>query len=136
MLLVATFLVTLALTVAISIRLSGGSSPCGEWLCDISVYAAYPKQGAQEVVFRMGISLLALECMVLSCARLKLTGNRMSEVLYAASITSLLAMAFIPCYASKWHFYSAGLTFAFLALAEKLDTCRDDDASSSLTCAG
>jgi len=127
-----TFLATLALTMYTSIRLSEGS-PCGEWLCDISVYAAWPEHDLEEVIFRVGFSLMAFECLVLALGRTTMTGNWTPLPLYVLTLICLLLMAFIPCYSSGVHFASAGGIFLFLSIAEVMDTRADANANSTLT---
>eukprot|EP00446_Apocalathium_sp_SHHI-4_P041817 CAMPEP_0177351034 /NCGR_PEP_ID=MMETSP0368-20130122/31631_1 /TAXON_ID=447022 ORGANISM="Scrippsiella hangoei-like, Strain SHHI-4" /NCGR_SAMPLE_ID=MMETSP0368 /ASSEMBLY_ACC=CAM_ASM_000363 /LENGTH=260 /DNA_ID=CAMNT_0018812981 /DNA_START=73 /DNA_END=852 /DNA_ORIENTATION=+ len=129
-----TFALTLGLSAFISIRLSEGS-PCGEWLCDISVYGGWPKNGAEQIVFRTGFVLIALQCLVICCGRCRLIESWTCTIFYGAAIVAMLMMAFIPFYASPVHFYSAAGTFACLALGQWSDATNDRRASPSMTTA-
>eukprot|EP00444_Apocalathium_aciculiferum_P006556 CAMPEP_0183412660 /NCGR_PEP_ID=MMETSP0370-20130417/21171_1 /TAXON_ID=268820 /ORGANISM="Peridinium aciculiferum, Strain PAER-2" /LENGTH=268 /DNA_ID=CAMNT_0025595789 /DNA_START=70 /DNA_END=877 /DNA_ORIENTATION=- len=129
-----TFALTLGLSAFVSIRLSEGS-PCEDWLCDISVYGGSPENGAEQIIFRTGFVLVALQCLVICWGRCRLIESFTCSIFYGAAIVAMLMMAFIPFYASPVHFYSAAATFACLALGQWSDATNDRRASPSMTTA-
>jgi len=127
--LATTLLLTLFLSAQVSIA-AYGESPCGVWLCDISVYGAYPKHGWSEVVFRAGFILIFLQCMLLCGVRCYEKTLPKAMVCYLLTGAALLTMAFVPCYASPVHFYAAGVTFVFLSIGQWVDASYDEVSSS------
>jgi len=132
-----TYLATFGLTVVASIRLGGGHQPCEKYPtgtpCSISVYAGLPRHGFEEVIFRVGISICVIQCMVMTWGRVTLTGSFATVPLYVLTFISLMMMAFVPFWKSGLHHLGAGVAFIFLSIAQIIDTRHDTHASSALT---
>jgi hypothetical protein len=120
---------------------------CRHQLCDISVYGGW-FAGPEHTYFRIGMTLLAAQLLVLLYGRLGLlhviapddlkapcccTGSvvsyretccspsRCATIFGPLATLCLLPMAFIPFYTSVFHVLSAVVTFITLAIAELSD---------------
>ena len=121
---------------------------CSTHLCDISVYGGW-FDGNEHTIFRVGISFLSIQLLILLYGRLGVlqhvapeelqrpcccTGSvvtnseaccspsRCATVFGPCAVIFLIPMSFITFYQNGWHFGSAVITFVTLAIAEISDS--------------
>ena len=121
---------------------------CRSQLCDISVYGGW-FAGPEHVYFRTGMTVLAVQLLLLLYGRMGLlqyvapeelrqpcccagivvvrnqetccSPSRCATLFGPVAVLCILPMAFIPFYVSMFHFLSAVVTFLTLAIAELAD---------------
>eukprot|EP00928_Gymnodinium_smaydae_P074956 TRINITY_DN57975_c0_g1_i1.p2 TRINITY_DN57975_c0_g1~~TRINITY_DN57975_c0_g1_i1.p2 ORF type:complete len:220 (-),score=26.24 TRINITY_DN57975_c0_g1_i1:126-764(-) len=126
------FIATIAAVIATSLRLTGGS-PCEKLICDISVYGGWPPGEEEQYIFRGGFTLLVFLLILAVRRRFADTAALGALCFFGIAMVTLLLMAWIPFWASRWHFICAALTFVFLPIGQCMDASADKNASESLT---